>query len=123
MELQIRRLIDEMEVGIVLLDAGTIIAANSKVPVLMERAAHELVASRLEEVVSPGSLFRLLNWLDSSGHEPVLVLAARGLGESVLLQLKRLASLSYGGRQVQVVSVTEFMAEEEAESPFRLRVV
>jgi hypothetical protein len=108
---QIRELLEDMEVGVILHDSGTIIELNKRVPELFDRVAHKLRGNHLKDLVTPASLLRLVNWLESRGHEPVLVLAVRGRAQSFFLRLKRLASIPYCGRRVQVTALHELAQE------------
>jgi PAS domain-containing protein len=113
-DMHIRELLDDMEVGVILHDSGTIIEFNKRVPELFDSVAHELRGNHLKDLVTPASLLRLVNWLESNGHEPVLVLAVRGRAQSFFLRLKRLASIPYCGRRVQVTALHELAEESSA---------
>ena len=102
----VRRLIEGLEVAIVVLDAGVIVDANIQAPALFGRSVGAILGLHVKELVTNESLMRLAHFLEFDDAEPILVLGLCQDQRSFPLQLRAVASIIGDGHRLRITSMT-----------------
>jgi len=109
---RVNEIMESMTVPVVAHDFGVIVGFNQRVPELLGCPAENVLWRRLSKFIEPVSLPTLTRWIKASDHYAILVNGVRACGNTLLLRLEAVASLSYpGGSRVEIVSLVEFGAE------------
>ena len=93
--------------GVVFELNGRIIGLNRRVTCIFGTGAAQTLWSHLNRFIAPESLFRLAHCLDPDCRATVRVQAKRRDGRTFDLQLQRLASFNWRGREIGIISLIE----------------
>jgi PAS domain-containing protein len=97
--------VDNADEGVLFVENGVIVGFNPQASAILGTPVPQTLWSRFRPWIAPESVFRLALCLDRDCRHPVFVQAVRPDGNIFDLRLQRLASFSWKGREVGVISL------------------
>lgn len=105
---QTRRLMDATFEGLFIHDSGVVLDSNRAAAALFGRAVKELNGCRISDLIAEESCRVLMRRIDTRSHEACPITALRKDGRNVPLEITMKAVLTGGGRQLEILAVSQF---------------
>jgi PAS domain S-box-containing protein len=104
---QTRRLMEATFQGLFIHDSGVVLDANRAAASIFGRPARELSRCRISELLEERSCQLLMKKIGSRSNEPCSITGRRKDGSNVPLEITIKAVLTCGGRQLEILAVSE----------------
>ncbi len=104
---QIRRFIETVPSGVLLLAAGRIVEVNGRVATLFGCPSAQIVSRELREFVAAETHSALERWLRGECGETVLVSGRHRNGAVFPMELRTLAGIAYNGQRVNLAMFSQ----------------